>query len=546
MQRFIAPTVGLIVLLLAGTSYAHEGHDHGDVPKMAVQSGLPRGEAASDNFELVALAGSRQVIVYLDHFATNEPVENAQLSAETPEGPKTLSSRPDGSFILDAPWIKPGALDLIFTITSGATTDILPLTLTIPEAGERAGGETVIMGGIRWVPLMIVSGITFLLGVGLGGFARRRSSLATLLILFVAWPGRGLLAHEGEDHGTHAPPQSAQNANPTGDLAQRLPDGLVFVPKATQRILSVRTTVTAQDEFQKTVELPGRIIADPNASGVVQSSVGGRLSAPPGGFPRLGMKVSQGTILAYVTPPVQAIDKSDMRQRQGEIDQQIDIVGRRVDRYKELAPVGAISRSQLEEAQLELKGLKERRAALDQVRRDSEALIAPIDGVIAETSAIAGQMAAPGTAVFQVIDPGKLWIEALSFQAIAPEQNATALLDGRALSLIYRGAGLADRNQSFPIQYAIEGDRTGLRIGQFVRVQAQTGEKLSGIALPRSSIVRASNGQNIVYEHLSAERFQARPVRIEPLDAKRVLVLPGLPPGKRIVSQGAELLDQVR
>jgi len=44
------------------------------------------------------------------------------------------------------------------------------------------------------------------------------------------------------------------------------------------------------------------------------------LSAPSGGFPRLGTRVKQGDILGYVTPPIAAIDVSDMRQRQGELD----------------------------------------------------------------------------------------------------------------------------------------------------------------------------------------------------------------------------------
>ena len=67
-----------------------------------------------------------------------------------------------------------------------------------------------------------------------------------------------------------------------------------------------------------------------------------------------------------------------------------------------------------------------------------------------------------------------------------------------------------------------------------------------GIALPRSAVVRSANGQDLIYEHVSAERFQPRPVRIEPLDGERVLVAAGIATGKRIVVQGAELLDQVR
>ena len=65
-----------------------------------------------------------------------------------------------------------------------------------------------------------------------------------------------------------------------------LPDGSVFVPKSTQRILAIRTLVSEPAVYRRTVELPGRIIADPNASGYVQAAVGGRLSPPEGGFPR--------------------------------------------------------------------------------------------------------------------------------------------------------------------------------------------------------------------------------------------------------------------
>jgi hypothetical protein len=59
-------------------------------------------------------------------------------------------------------------------------------------------------------------------------------------------------------------------------------------------------------------------------------------------------------------------------------------------------------------------------------------------------------------------------------------------------------------------------------------------------------VVRSQNGQDLVFEHSSAERFEPRSVRLEPLDGDRVLVVSGLNEGVRIVTQGAELLDQVR
>ena len=63
---------------------------------------------------------------------------------------------------------------------------------------------------------------------------------------------------------------------------------------------------------------------------------------------------------------------------------------------------------------------------------------------------------------------------------------------------------------------------------------------------PGQALVRNANGQDVVYEHVAAERFEPRPVRVEPLDGDRVFIATGLVAGKRLVVQGTELLGQVR
>jgi hypothetical protein len=85
-------------------------------------------------------------------------------------------------------------------------------------------------------------------------------------------------------------------------------------------------------------------------------------------------------------------------------------------------------------------------------------------------------------------------------------------------------------------------------VGSPVTVVAELDGRERGVALPRAAIVRQPNGLPAVWDHVSAERFVARPVHIRPLDAGRVLILDGLSsdPPPRIVVQGAELLGQVR
>ncbi|SFK93967.1 efflux RND transporter periplasmic adaptor subunit [Methylorubrum salsuginis] len=547
----------LALALWAAPAAAHEGHDHGSEPPAAAVS-APRGASSSETLELVAVARNGRLSLYLDRAGTNEPVTDAAITAETPEGTAQAEAIPDGSYGLPAHWsTHAGEYEVLFTVTKDGTTDLFPVSLTIsepppPPASDDAWTKSLAVAHDfrRHIeeadPLpFAVGGAGFLLGVVVTLLmrGRRRAPIAALFVLVLALAfAPKAFAHEGHEDGTPLAAPSGQ------DLARRLPDGAIFVPKPTQRVLALRTVVTASDRLSRTVELPGRIIPDPNASGVVQSSVGGRLAPPESGrFPRLGTRVKKGEVLATVTPPVQAVDVSDMRQRQGELDQQIAIIERRVERYRKLAPGGAVSQVQLDDALAELKGLTDRRAALDAIRQHPEALTAPVDGVIAEASAVAGQMASPGVQVFQIVEPSRLWVEALSFEALATGQDATArLADGRTLRLTFMGAGLADRSQAVPMHFSIEGAPPELRTGQFVTVLAALDAQQTGLALPRTSVVRGGNGQSLVYEHTAPERFEPREVRVEPLDAGRVLVVSGVGQGKRIVTQGAELLNQVR
>ncbi|SFG93752.1 efflux RND transporter periplasmic adaptor subunit [Methylobacterium gossipiicola] len=546
-------------LTLPALVFAHEGHDHGAEPPPAPVAAAPRAEAVSKRFELVAVVLGADLVFYLDDVATNAPVAGAGLAVSLEGQPrrKAVETAP-GTYRLPLPWAKGSTHnDLLVGVTANGATDILSLDLDLdeaPAATASTGAATPTLAEIlrRQNPLATAAG--FLLGLAVLSTVRGRRTVPVLALLAVTATlvlGGTARAHEGHADGGHAAalpaaPLPAALTPGAPERARRLPDGSVFVPKSLQRLLALRTDRTALANVARVTELPGRIIADPNASGVVQSSVGGRLAPPPGGFPRLGTRVRRGDVLAVVTPPVQAVDVSDMRQRQGELDQQIAILMRRVDRFERLATTGAVARTQLDDARSELDGLRDRRAALDAVRREPEALVAPVDGVIAETGAVAGAMAAPGTVVYRIVDPGKLWVEALSFSALDEGSAATARLgDGASLTLAYRGAGLADRNQAVPVQFAITGETGGLRLGQFVTVLAPTGGPREGLALPRGGLVR-HEATSLVYEHVSAERFIARAVRAEALDADRVLVADGLAAGRRVVVQGAELLDQIR
>lgn len=563
-MRFLHPCKVTLAAFVLAISFengsAHEGHAHGEAKTAVELPAIPRSGSASDTLELVAVAKGGELTIYLDRFGTNEPVVNAAIIAETPKGSVEATPAGDGTYRLPAPWtVNPGRYDIIATVTpKDGDLEILTFTIEIPPghqssapAGQTGVSGTAMAAGLkdRLTPngsgiLLSVAGAFFAGAFGGVLLAWRRAAVVVIASVALGLLTFGAVAHEGEDHGSEN--KQAVLTGATRDTAQLLSDGSVFVPKSTQRILAIRTSIPAAASYPRALELPGRIIPDPNASGFVQAAVSGRLSPPEGGFPRLGTPVKKGDVLAYVTPPLQAIDASDIRQRQGELDQQISIVERRFARYETLAPSGAVPRSQLEDTRLELQGLKERRASLDQARREPEALVAPVDGVIAEGTPVAGQIAQSNAVVFHIIDPKRLWVEALSYEALPMLQRATARLGNKELKLAFRGAGFADRNQSIPVHFAIEGDVEGLRAGQFLTVLAEAPDEQRGIAVPRSSVVRTATGQESVFEQVEAERFERRTVRIEPLDGQRVLISQGFEPGKRVVVQGAELIDHIR
>ena len=540
----------------AASARAHEGHDHGAPPPPTSSTIAPRADASSADLELVAIARGDKLEIHLDTFRGNEPIDGAEIEIDGPGGILKPIAAGAGFYTVVAPFAaKPGSHDLAITISANGVVDVLTTTLKVsPSTQPQAVATPRQSWGIDPAFAQELSqrvgqpGTSLLVSLGLGFFAgvavtalvlgRRRAAAGLILLALIplATP-TGVLADSAP--GIFSPGVAAR------DVSQRFPDGALFVPKPTQRILGLRTIFTEQRAHRRAIELPGRVIPDPNASGLVQAAVGGRLLPPPGGFKPLGTPVKTGDVLAYVNPPISSADLTTQQQQARELDQQISVASRKFERLRAIEKV--IARGQLEDAELELKGLHERRANLARANKEPEPLMAPVDGIIAASNAVAGQMAEPNSIIFQIVDPARLWVEALSFEPQSTNEAAQGLFaGGKSIELAYVGTGLADRNQSVPVHFAIRSDTAGLRAGQFMTVLATTANDRTGIALPREAVLRGPNGQSIVYEHSNAERFVPREVRIEQLDAERVLIVAGIEPGKRVVTTGAELLNQIR
>ncbi len=561
-------------LLVAAVSFApsvalaHGGEDHGDEKPAVTSSSGPRIDAHSKDFELVGIPSAQdggKLVVYLNKFWSNEAVTGAAI--EMTRGDETVTAtETKGVYAVKAPWVTtPGHYDLTFSITAGDQSDLLIGRLDIPaplaaEPAHDSLWDHIIPHGttLPHVPVWMLAG-TLGLAVLLSLLAiKGPRAVRTAFVLAAAVSGLSTVAMAAVvlSNGARKAEEMAVIGRAVLDLpasSRRLEDGAVFVPKPTQRLLGIATVESAKAAtVQKTVRLIGQVIPDPNRSGVVQSLLAGRIEPPEGGFPAVGAAVKKGDVLGYLVPAVAVVDQSDIAQTQGDLDKQIALLEARLKRIEPLSGA-AVPAGQITDTKIELDILRKRRAVIKPVLKDREDLRAPADGVLAQANVTAGQVVEAQSVLFQIVDPANLWIEALAFDAASADRIAQSgkdalaqTADGRKVSVSFAGRSPALRQQAVPLRFQIKRDGPALNVGESVTVHAATDEPVEAITLPRASVVRSSNGQPVVWAHVEAERFEARVVKTSPIDAERLGVTAGIQPGTRVVTRGAELINQVR
>ena len=543
-------------LAWAAAGYAHEGHEqHAPPTSGATASGLPRLVTKSEAYELVAILQGERLTIYLDRVEDNAPVANATISVAIDGESVAAEPGADGTYgLTSSRFTGPRVVELVFDIRAPEVDDLLIGNLLLAnDAAPQGKPAATSWYGRAWSALrhgaqdhMALLALALVVGASLGlGWGRVRVSSILLLAvssLAIIATERGARAHEGHDDPAKAPIAP-------GDTARRLPGGQMFVPKPMQRILDVRTVVAKPQTVAKTAVFVGRVIANPNRSGLVQSINGGRVIAPEQGLPRLGQQVAKGDVLASIEPALPLADRTTISERAGEIEQMIAVAEAKLRRLRPLGERGVVPQSQIIDAETELEGLHRRRDLIRENRIAPEVLRAPIDGVVASARVVSGQVVQAQDVLFQVVDPASLWVEAFDYGDSDPVtlRHATAVGTGsKPLNLTFQGWSRTLQQHATVLQFAIGEAPASIRVGQPVTVMAEQSDTVTGVIVSRDAVVRGDNGETIVWRHVEPEHFEPRPVRIAPFDATHVLVAAGVADGDRIVVRGAELINQIR
>ncbi|NOT72335.1 MAG: HlyD family efflux transporter periplasmic adaptor subunit [Hyphomicrobium sp.] len=586
----------LLILSSLSPVLAGPGHDHGEGghgqgghgqgghgPETAAPAAVPRLESSSSDFELVATAEGHRLTIYLDRFDSNEPLDGASLEVSG-EGIFAAAAKPvaPGTYVVDADWLDvPGSKPLLFTITTSDTSDLLNGTLTIADTAPVTQSTTTPLADVLTRPGVLAA----LLGALVAGFLialalRPRSSsspcapqsstpqscssdapqakstgnlrAAAEIIVVTAFAGfvwaSPVLAGPGHDGShDHGDGGNAPATIAAGNAPRKLADGSVFIPKPSQRLLDVRTHPAVEETSVKSRELMGTIISDPSAFGQVQAPMDGQIEMSERGISFAGQKVEAGEVLALLSPAIPLADLGTMQQLRAEVDGKLIIAEQKLARLTRIA--GVVAQRDIDDTRAERDALREQKRVLAPKGIEKVALKAPVSGIISLANVRAGQVVSARDTLFEIVDPNRLWAEGIGNDIHNDDEIASAEAldrDGHAFKLTYMGRAPTLRQQAQPFLFRVDQRHAGLAIGAPVKILVQTPDAARGYVLPGAAIVRGSNGLPQVWVKLSAERFKPVAVKIAPLDGTRSLVIAGIEAGQRVVTAGAELINQIR
>lgn len=345
-------------------------------------------------------------------------------------------------------------------------------------------------------------------------------------------------------HGPNGEHLDGQATPATSGLA-RLPDGSVHVPKLAQRRMEIRTLKAAEAAHPLTAQLNGRVVIDPNAGGRVQAPFAGRVEAGPQGFPVAGQAVRKGQVLARLRPVSSAYERGSQEAALADLRAMRALAERKVARLESLE--GTVPAREIDAARAELTSIAGREKAIAASVRGSEALVAPADGIVASAHVLAGQIVDPRDILFEIVDPARLLVEALSTDvALAGRIDSASLPAAPDARLSVLGGARSLRDGAVPISFRAQGPALPLAVGQPVTVLVKLRTSVKGIALPARALARNPANETVVWIKSGATRFIAQPVEAQPLDARTVVVTKGLSPENRVVVSGGSLINQIR
>jgi cobalt-zinc-cadmium efflux system membrane fusion protein len=374
------------------------------------------------------------------------------------------------------------------------------------------------------------------------------------------------------------------------------PEGISFL-KEQQWKLSTKTEPVHRRQAVERVRLAGVVSVRPGYRAAVTPPIAGHLMPPPGAsLLSLGARVTAGQVLAMVQPHLAGSDLvtflSSQQQLQAlDVDLTVKAAAAEAEairarvafnqaeqvlrRIRALREQNAKSARELEEAEFDQRKAEADLSAAEALRKTYERakkqladrprsvdlnngmpaveLKAPIAGVIIGVSATVGEHVHSDGAVFTILNPEGVLIEAQIPEAdlsrLGSSRGATyetsdapgtfvPILGSGGGRLVYLGTTVDPKTRTVPLMYEVPNPDGRLRIGMALNVYVETAHVEEALVVPVSALVD-EDGRVIAFVQVAGETFEKRDLTLGLRDGEFVQVLSGLAEGERVVTKGA-------
>jgi len=310
------------------------------------------------------------------------------------------------------------------------------------------------------------------------------------------------------------------------------------------------------------VAASGTVVPSVDGEAKVGALVSGRIASI---LVREGDRVKKGQILAWMDAPEAARMQGDYLRARARL-WRADLAA---ERERKLWETNATSERELREAEAEVRAsraeLEAARSMLATARvpapkDDATAgmsrisITSPIEGVVAERWAVVGGYYDPQSALFDIVDPGRL-----SVRADVPEVAVRRLHTGAAARVVPRGSTaqcnarvsarlerIDPAKRTMGVMLAVDPPCDGLSPGGFadVAVDLDHAGGAAQIVVPRGAVVDLDGTPSLFVQvgPTHGGRFEVRSVRTGFSDGADVVIEEGVREGEGVVVEGAFLL----
>ncbi len=322
----------------------------------------------------------------------------------------------------------------------------------------------------------------------------------------------------------------------------------ISIPAASRPYITVEEI--RPQNFAATVQAPSRVEFRAKALSTVGAVVSGRVGKIN---VQVGDTVKAGMPLAVLESSEAAQMRSDVSRTRAELQRSQDRAKRQEAMLK--SGVGLeIERTeanfQLQEDQADYERSLQAARLLGDGSDQSVVLRAPIEGVVLRVNTSIGTAVQAGTVLFELGEPGALWVVADVFENDLPliEKGANVVLQITTLSKPVTGhvaavsaAMQADLRRD-AVYIDLDDHQLPIKPGMYAKAMIEAaGPKR--IVLPTTAVLIKDKKQFVVYVEIKDGLFEPRNVTIGQAHDGFVPVLEGLVGGERVVVSGTLLLD---